>query len=271
MAEGVGPGTTGRVLRMVLVLALGGLVGGFLHLRSVDPAGVADEERAKRVVLRAGDVAGFQVADEDSTAGLRAGLRESSASEPDDEPPEASAQPGTGNFAECLGGDEPGLAERLYERAFGVEPDNRHVTGQAWTRLQQGFEPGGTLPGLLASIVLTLDSESVAAEGFGLLRSGPEASRFVECLGKLFAAIEGRVESLPVTVAGANAVGYRVSAAPSPLPISLTLDLFLLQRGRGVAVLVGARPAEPFPPDQEQALLNLLAERLGAEMGDGQL
>ncbi len=99
-------------------------------------------------------------------------------------------------------------------------------------------------------------------ESVGLERIG---SCFAESYSFLGAATS---TPLPSAVEGTRSYGPRVHITPEAVPVTLTVDVVVLGRGRATAQLEVSGFGQPFPDDQRQALLNLLAERMGAEMGD---
>ncbi len=76
MTQRVAADRAKRLFRMMLLMWWGALAGGFLLMRSVDPAGVEDERWAKRVVDDFGRAAGMPAKTNASAAAVGAGLRD---------------------------------------------------------------------------------------------------------------------------------------------------------------------------------------------------
>lgn len=254
---------------MVLVLVVGAAIGGFMHLRSVDPVAERDREVAADVLKRM-EQAGFAVRPQGSAPALRAGFRQHDMRfdfiEEADNGGGGEAGGEAGLPTRCSfqseAEDGEGPLERLNDRLFGVgDPSNKELTSFSSATITSAGSPlEGSVNLVLLFTVKSADSGREVLQQLASTEAG-------DCVNSLFAAgargTPGTVTPLAVPFEGT--VGYRGDAALAS-GVTASFDLVALHRGRAVAFLMSGG-LEPRASEAPIAVLGPLAANMQQSFG----
>ncbi len=266
MPSASGASVVPRLIGLLTLVSLAGAAGQYLHLRSVSPQGVRDEQVAKGIVAGTAQAAGLQILREDSAPAARAGMRDSvdfDAPTPEGVP---AANQRADALARCLAEEESGLRRRVYRSLFGVELRNQErETAEAAAILGDGEGLPAALPFTLVILsVATTASEEDAVE----LLSEARSERFAPCLAQTLAGVGGQaVQPLPAEL-GPDAVGFRLDFSGAA-PVPGVMDFVVTRTGRGLGGVAFLGVGQPYPPEREQVVLALLSQEMAAALAAG--